>query len=484
MPIWMPSDTRALLGDDAQKCESRSLFMDRFSNPEAKETDRRKWFEKLASKAPVQTLRRAVASGQIPLYGQLQSRLMVNMAGGVMENAGLCLDRFGMPYIPGSAVKGCARRCAVAALHEWCETHKKPGLAEADKDNAFKDGCKPFAEPADMLVAIACVFGWGDTEWRDGRKRERNRQSGELHSDFEYACGEGQPWKAARALASERLLELLKVRKRTRPGDPWMDLPSFAGLVSFLPALAVDASGAELPLRAPRLGALDLDVVTCHQSRYYRGERHVATDDDDPNPVIFPAAAAGHVFTFSVLPVRNCTDALLKQAHQWLNDGLSTFGLGAKTAAGYGWFDCSDEFQRAVTGAIARRERQETERLKKEAEASALKAMEEAERKRREEDKAALASLSPDQQEDYKLGKVSADQLRSALDNFATKTPEEMKAIVRALRLPPEAPFSRRAFWEDLKTKALKRGGKLSQTEQAIRQLSKQMYPGKEGKMP
>jgi CRISPR/Cas system CMR subunit Cmr6 (Cas7 group RAMP superfamily) len=53
---------------------------------------------------------------------------MVNMAGGVMENAGLCLDRFGLPYIPGSAVKGCARRTALAALREWCETGQQPGI--------------------------------------------------------------------------------------------------------------------------------------------------------------------------------------------------------------------------------------------------------------------------------------------------------------------------------------------------------------------
>jgi CRISPR type III-B/RAMP module RAMP protein Cmr6 len=45
---------------------------------------------------------------------QLQSRLIVNQAGGVLENAGLCLHRhFGFPTIPGSAVKGAARH------HAW-----------------------------------------------------------------------------------------------------------------------------------------------------------------------------------------------------------------------------------------------------------------------------------------------------------------------------------------------------------------------------
>ena len=47
----------------------------------------------------------------------LESRMMVNQAGGMLENAGLCLHRhFGYPFIPGSAVKGIARH---AAWSEW-----------------------------------------------------------------------------------------------------------------------------------------------------------------------------------------------------------------------------------------------------------------------------------------------------------------------------------------------------------------------------
>ncbi len=46
----------------------------------------------------------------------LQSRLIINQSGSVLENANLCIHRhFGYPYIPGSAVKGVARHAA------WCE---------------------------------------------------------------------------------------------------------------------------------------------------------------------------------------------------------------------------------------------------------------------------------------------------------------------------------------------------------------------------
>ena len=51
------------------------------------------------------------------VIGQLEGRLAINLADSLIQNAGICLDRlFGLPYIPGSAVKGVARACALAEL--------------------------------------------------------------------------------------------------------------------------------------------------------------------------------------------------------------------------------------------------------------------------------------------------------------------------------------------------------------------------------
>jgi hypothetical protein len=50
----MPSDTRTLLGPNAAECRSRSLFLDRFSDPSAKDSGdrhpRRDWFNSLRGK--------------------------------------------------------------------------------------------------------------------------------------------------------------------------------------------------------------------------------------------------------------------------------------------------------------------------------------------------------------------------------------------------------------------------------------------------
>jgi CRISPR type III-B/RAMP module RAMP protein Cmr6 len=60
--------------------------------------------------------------GSISFVMKLGGRLIINQAGGVLENAGLCIHRhFGYPYIPGSALKGLARH---AAWWEWSETEE------------------------------------------------------------------------------------------------------------------------------------------------------------------------------------------------------------------------------------------------------------------------------------------------------------------------------------------------------------------------
>ena len=188
MPTLMPSDTRTALGPNGEKCDSRSLLLDRFVDPTARENDRKTVFTRALTKKPdgckASAWNSFLAHGfglhhDAIVFAQLQSRLLVNMAGGVMENAGLCLDRFGLPCIPGSAVKGCARRAALAALHEWCETGNKPGVTDADKDNVLKAACARFNTPAEMLAAITRVFGWCEQDWKSDRDKE-----GRMKSDF------------------------------------------------------------------------------------------------------------------------------------------------------------------------------------------------------------------------------------------------------------------------------------------------------------
>lgn len=357
MPILMPSDTKVVLRADAEKCDSRSLFLDRFADPAARDEDgaRKKWFQRLIAK-PVALHRPALplpAGSPPPLYAQLQSRLLVNMAGGVMENAGLALDRFGLPFIPGSAVKGCARRAGLAALHEWSTTGHKPGASPDDADNLFKPACAPFGSAAEMLAAIAQVFGWGDSDWKES-------------SDFAWATGGADDRSIAlknrglqiRRDAARLIAAALATKIPNEESAPWDHLPSFAGSIAFLLARPVDlGKTGEIKgifLAVPQAGQLELDIVTCHHRDYYASSDPYATapDTSEPIPAFFPAIAAGHVFAFSLLRLRGACDGLVKLASDCLNVGLATFGLGAKTAAGYGWFNTEASLQTAVTATL------------------------------------------------------------------------------------------------------------------------------------
>lgn len=509
MPLTLtlvPRDTREALGNESPNGISRSLYFDRFTDPELGKDDRRSHFttgfKTHTSPVRLQAWQRLLDSGALKgeiLYAQLQSRLLINMAGGVMENAGLALDRFGMPYIPGSAVKGCARRAALAALHEWCDT----GLQPTGTDNLFTNASAGFTSPAQMLATLARVFGWCEQDWSSEKTKPSNSaEKPRWKSDFAWSCTptpieSGQPaaasapsaqsWEIIRRETTQILAQDFAIKVPESDPAPWKLLPNFAGSVSFLPGMLVEVAGLAHTTTTPTTGALELDVLTCHHRIYYSAKDssapRYATDDEEPNPVFFPSVAAGHVFALVTVGLRNCPTQGLSAAKSWLAAGLSVFGVGAKTAAGYGWFNCSPMLSKLVPGELRRRTLAEEQRKAAAAETEAERQREEMRRQKLAADREKLAGMTPDQRDDYQLSQLTDEQFRTALDNFQRKASNEQQAIVRALGLPKDSDASRRTFWEQLKSKA-QRGGKPAQVEQAVRTLNKQMFTGAEGRMP
>lgn len=211
---------------------------------------------------------------------KLCSRLIVNSAGGVLENAGLSLHRnLGYPFIPGSAVKGVARHAA------WCEWHDAD---EADRERIAR--------------SIAAVFGYPTND----------RSDDGLDDYLAQKCGE---------------------------------LPH-AGAVCFFGAI---------PMGRARL---ETDILNVHHREYYGMGRKVATDDENPTLCYFPVVAADSEFRFTVKRVRrSLSDEDFKKAEMWLKTALSLHGIGAKTSAGYGWFDVDAEDYDAIApdeGLLAR----------------------------------------------------------------------------------------------------------------------------------
>jgi CRISPR-associated protein Cmr6 len=85
---------------------------------------------------------------------------------------------------------------------------------------------------------------------------------------------------------------------------------------------------------------LELDIMNPHFPDYYQGDQP-PTDWQSPVPVYFLTVAANTEFRFAV-GWRGILDdegqRLRDQAQQWLKDGLTQLGAGAKTSAGYGYF--------------------------------------------------------------------------------------------------------------------------------------------------
>jgi CRISPR type III-B/RAMP module RAMP protein Cmr6 len=204
----------------------------------------------------------------------LGARMMVNLAGGVVENAGMALDRcFGLPLIPGSAVKGITR---VQALWE---------IREAKGEEKLR-----------LLRLAMLLFGYG---------------AHDLRGDFGWAGGP----KEAQVIAEE------------------IGAQDFKGCACFLPAY---------PTTAP---TLVVDMVNPHYPDYYSGRTPRAANDENPIPNYFPAVEAGSAFGFAAMlnrvpNVPRLTSAvLLAPVKQWLERAVTRKGVGAKTAAGYGWFE-------------------------------------------------------------------------------------------------------------------------------------------------
>ena len=194
------------------------------------------------------------------------ARLLVNMAKGFFENANISLHRnFGYPFVPGSAVKGCAAHCA---RETW-----------RDADDAEKLG---------IARRIVRVFGFPTND-------------AELDADL-------------------------------RKNVPEKELPDSAGKIVFMAAIPDG-----------RVPELCVDVLTPHHSEYYKksanDEEAKATDDEDPVPSFFLAVEKGATFRFALRGVNGCEPADLDFAEKTLKTALTLNGIGAKTAAGYGWFE-------------------------------------------------------------------------------------------------------------------------------------------------
>ncbi|BCK26445.1 TPA: type III-B CRISPR module RAMP protein Cmr6 [Vibrio cholerae] len=205
----------------------------------------------------------------------LENRLLIGLTGNGALETGCSLSRnYGMPYIPGSSVKGVVRA--------WASGKTLSNVAKATLDD---------------------LLGTYDSE---------------------------QPNRVA-------------------------------GTVTFHDAWWIPAEGAK---------PFVLDVVTTHHQEYYNGKKAEPSDKDGPIPNHLLAVQGSFLFVIEGDPEH------IKLCQSMLNKALESNGIGAKTAAGYGYCkDNTELLERLIDDSLKRPNL--TSKIRAQREAQKQKAVEE-----------------------------------------------------------------------------------------------------------
>ncbi|HMV69413.1 MAG TPA: type III-B CRISPR module RAMP protein Cmr6, partial [Myxococcota bacterium] len=221
--------------------------------------------------------------------------------------------------------------------------------SDADRAiRAFLDRYASCREAGEALLRLHHARGEGAPLGGDGDTTTRWL---DLTLDTRLAAGLGNVHPLENGLTFHHTLGVPYLPGTTLKGllRAWLELTGEADLDAWF-GRAPDASGRgascgalvihdALPTRWP---ALERDLINCHLPAWYRGAGNPgAVPKEDPVPASLLVVAAGATFRFRVGARRDARPELVSRALGHLRDALSMIGVGAKTAAGYGYFGAS-----------------------------------------------------------------------------------------------------------------------------------------------
>lgn len=274
-------------------------------NGKVPDAERAKWLSDLASISVAPDYARSyerweksfsAAGDRLPKL-ELKSRLLIGHGSSSAVDVGITVHHtWGVPVIPGSAVKGLVAHYVDATY----------GPSEPDR--------QPWEQQGDERTRAH----YQGVTWR-GRCVER---------------GPGAVYRALFGAPDAREDDVMREHD--------LGAGASAGLVVFHDALYVPGSiKGNKPFAA--------DVLTVHQKSYYDSLGKSAPNDyDSPNPVAFLTVRPGACLLFALSGPAQWTDL----AEKLLRDALDRWGVGGKTSAGYGRFGVSKT--RAAAGTAKR----------------------------------------------------------------------------------------------------------------------------------
>jgi CRISPR-associated protein Cmr6 len=320
-----------------------------------------------------------------------------------LENGFAFLDPYGLPYLPGSGVKGVVRRAA--------------------EELALFDS----ASSGWTMDAVWWLFGF------DERSAFFPNDS---KTEAESVRKEQERWKGAyRAWAAQPAAESVSAFIRTALPEelskPWLENPQ-----GFLARLLEDqALRRSLHLRGSLCfwdvlphARLRVDLMNPHYSHYYQekdGQRQWPGDWGNPNPIVFLSLPEGTEFRFIVefRPIAALPQEMKAQWQKLIQGALEHagkwLGFGGKTSQGYGLLEPNQADKKFIQKEIQRelQRRQEAERRRLE------------EQKRRE-----LESLSPLERLIRELEQANENRVHDVYRMLDQYTGDEQRRLALALK--------------------------------------------------
>lgn len=290
-----------------------------------------------------------------------------------LENGFAFLNPYGLPYLPGSGVKGVVRRAAEELAHrDFSRMSDEP--SEWNLPDVWRlFGFERWPRPNGGVARKS----WD--EWVGGFDVSKK----ELNDYLDAVLPLGIDATDLRKRLNES--ENDQHRLRILLNEPTLHTRGALEFWDVVPGIAGDR--------------LTVEIMTPHQSHYYTGDQHQGSatphDSGRPNPISFLTVPPGSEFAFHVRcdvsrlkriapPLaeedrwKRLVKAAFEHAFEWL-------GFGAKTAVGYGTMEPD---RRAEIATREREEREAARRAEEEKERERI-ATEQAEAERRAAEEAA-----------------------------------------------------------------------------------------------
>ncbi len=229
-------------------------------------------------------------------------RFVVGLGAAHVLETGITLHRiFGLPIIPGSALKGVARSQALFQLAE------KLGVPILSPTEATARAKKGILTPLEKLEAV--ILSQEDEEAQKTLLSQLLRDN---------AVPEDAPIRRS---------NLQSLREMWQPFLEVFGSTERTGSVIFLDAV---------PMEPPNF---QLDIMNPHYPNYYRAQgQNPPADWESPNPVFF-LTVMETPYCFAIAARSEQGNCLLDLAEAWLKGALRELGIGAKTNADYGYWD-------------------------------------------------------------------------------------------------------------------------------------------------